>query len=234
MVDRAVILAAGRGTRLGSLTGAVPKPLLDVGGRPVLMRILDGLAGAGVTRVVIVAGYRGRQIAAAVADRAGAEVVYQDRLDGTGGALRVAADRLGAEPFVYGWGDILVDPADYRRVVAGFAGSDAVVGVNEVDDPAAGAAVTLDAADRVLGIVEKPPPGTSGTRWNSAGIGVLGPSIWEHLAGLGRSARGEYELTDALASLVDAGAMVRAVRIAGPWIDIGTPESLAEARRLFA
>jgi NDP-sugar pyrophosphorylase family protein len=233
MVEHGVILAAGRGTRLGRLTDEVPKPLLEVGGRPVLLRILDGLESAGVRRVIVVAGYRSEQVVAAVADRPGVGVVVQDELDGTAGAVRSASAHLRGGPFVYGWGDILIEPGNYRRIMAAAAGADAVIGVNPVDDPAAGAAVTVDGAGRVIDIVEKPPRGTSSTKWNSAGIGVLGASVWPHLAALAPSPRGEYELTDAIAALIAAGADVRAEPILGPWIDIGTPEALAEARRVF-
>ncbi|MCC7365968.1 MAG: nucleotidyltransferase family protein [Dehalococcoidia bacterium] len=237
MISRAVLLAAGRGTRLGTLTNATPKPLLAVGGRPIIVRILDGLRAAGIEDVVIVTGYLGEVIERELGNGAGSgmRIAYrrQETIDGTARALSLARDALGEEPFAFGWGDIVVDAANYRAVVraAGFA--EHVIAVNEVDDPAAGAAVYVDGAMRVERIVEKPAPGTSATRWNNAGFGVLGPGIWPVIAGLAPSPRGEYELPQAIAHLVESGADVRAVPVSGPWFDIGTAESLAAAREAF-
>ena len=116
----AVVLAAGRGTRMGALTAATPKPLLPVAGRPMIEHVLRGFAGAGVRRAVIVTGYLGEQIEAALGDGAqlGLELAYcrQERADGTARALLLAESLLGREPFVVSWGDILVPPAFYRRV----------------------------------------------------------------------------------------------------------------------
>ncbi len=234
MVDRGVILAAGRGTRLGPLTDSVPKPLLDIGGTPLLVRILDGLVEAGVVESVVVAGYRADQVRSALAGRSGVEIVVQTELNGTAGAVALARDAVSGRPFVYAWGDILIRPDNYRRIVEAAASADAVIGINRVEDPSAGAAVTVDGDWRVRGIVEKPPPGSSVTKWNSAGIGVLGPDVWPLIDALAPSPRGEYELTDAMAGLVDDGAIVAAVPIEGPWVDIGTPESLARARELVS
>ena len=57
-IDRAVILAAGRGTRMGAITETVPKPMLPVGGRPILEHILERLTTAGVSKFLIVVGYQ--------------------------------------------------------------------------------------------------------------------------------------------------------------------------------
>ena len=108
-----------------------------------------------------------------------------------------------------------------------------MLGVNEVDDPWAGAAVYVDEQWRVQKIVEKPPQGSSDTRWNNAGLGVLGPEIWPHVDALQPSARGEYELPQAIAALVASGANVGAVPVRGQWFDIGTAEDLETARREF-
>ncbi|HKS92337.1 MAG TPA: sugar phosphate nucleotidyltransferase, partial [Tepidiformaceae bacterium] len=73
----------------------------------------------------------------------------------------------------------------------------------------------------------------STSHWNNAGFGVLGPEIFDVIATLAPSPRGEYELTGALDALVRAGTRIRAVPVEGPWFDIGTPESLDAARAAF-
>jgi len=237
-VQKAVLLAAGRGKRLGALTDSEPKPLLRVAGEPILHRIIAGLAAGGVAEIFVVTGYRAEQLESATGDgsRWGLSIRYarQEPLDGTARAVQLVREQLGDEPFFVGWGDIVVGEANYARVLDAAKPGSAVVAVNMVDDPSAGGAVYVDEAWQVTRIVEKPAPGTSTTNWNNAGLMVLPPQAWPFLDGLTVSDRGEYELPRALAAMVEAGVPALAVPIDGPWFDIGTPESLEAARRYFS
>ncbi len=236
-VTSAVLLAAGRGARLGPLTQDFPKAMLEVGGQPMLHRIIGGLANAGVVRFTIVSGHAAESLEQATGDggRWGVHIRYvrQAVLDGTARALALARSDVGDSSFFVGWGDIVVDAANYGRVIAAAGPTGASLAVNEVDDPHAGAAVEVDDDWAVTRIVEKPPKGTSNTRWNNAGLSVLPPEIWGFVAALQPSSRGEYELPGAIAAFIAAGGRIRAVPIAGPWFDAGTPESLAAARLHF-
>ncbi|MBI2767071.1 MAG: nucleotidyltransferase family protein [Chloroflexi bacterium] len=238
VVTRAVIFAAGRGTRLGALTAETPKPLLDVGGKPIVVHIIDGLIRAGITELVIITGYRAARLEAELGNGAGSAIaidyVRQEQQDGTAHALLLARELLADEPFFWSWGDILVESLSYRRVLRAAALADGVLGVNDVDDPWAGAAVYVGANGRIGRIVEKPPKGTSRTRWNNAGFGVLGPEIWPEIERLEPSAAGEYELPRAIAALIAGGANIVAIPVEGPWFDIGTPEDLAAARMAYS
>ncbi len=235
MTDRAVVLAAGRGTRLGSLTASTPKPLLDVGGQPVVARILEGIAAAGIYRVAVVTGYMADALEDAMWGMAGLsiEFIRQPAPAGTADALSLTRDFTQGQRFFFTWADVLVDPLNYRAVVESATWADAVLAVNEVDDPTAGAAVYVADDYTIEQIVEKPPPGTATTRWNNAGFGVLGEGVWEHIDRLEPSARGELELPDAIRSLIESGGKVLAVPVIGPWFDVGTPESLVAARRYY-
>ncbi len=237
MIEKAVLFAAGRGTRLGALTDDLPKPLLEVRGRPIIVRILEGLIHARVTEFAVITGYRAEQIEYELGNgaQAGVNVRYfrQEQLDGTARALALARRFVGDDSFLFAWGDVLVGSENYRSVIRAAALADGALAVNDVDDPWAGAAVYVDSEMRVERIVEKPPRGTSATRWNNAGLGVLGPAIWPELERLEPSERGEYELPRAIAAMVAAGADLRAVPVQGPWFDIGTPENLEAARRAF-
>ena len=234
MITKAVLLAAGRGSRLGALTGSVPKPLLTVAGRPIIVHILDGLQKAGIEEITIVTGYLGdvleQELGNGEASGLALRYVRQEQLAGTAKALALAREWLNDEQFFVGWADILVRLENYRRLMRGSRLADAAIAVNEVDDPWAGAAVYFDEANVVQRIVEKPPKGTSTTRWNNAGLSVLGPSIWPEVDRLEPSARGEYELPQAVAGLVNRGARVVAVPVEGKWFDIGTAEDLERAR----
>lgn len=244
-VSEAVLLAAGRGTRLGAITANYPKPLLEVGGLPIIVRILDGLVRAGLKEVAIVTGHFASLLESEVGtgEQSGVRIRYfrQERLEGTARALELAREFCGDEQFFFSWGDILVRPENYRHVISASRFAEHVLAVNAVDDPAAGAAVYVDDAPalddghpaRITRIVEKPPPRTSTTRWNNAGFGVLGPGIWDAIAGLAPSPRGEYELPQAIGALIEAGADVRAVAVRGPWFDVGTRDDLERARAEF-
>lgn len=236
-VEQALLLAAGRGARLGNLTRDTPKPLLDVGGQPIIFRILEGLAEAGVRDVTVVTGHLAETLETVLGDgsRWGASVrcVRQERLEGTARAAELARPFLSGAPFFVGWADIVVEGANYAGVIAGSRATGAAIAVNELEDPWAGAAVYVDGAMRVLRMVEKPAKGTSTTHWNNAGLAVLPAGIWDEVDRLEPSERGEYELPQAIAALVASGHPVVAVPIEGPWFDIGTPESLEAARRYF-
>jgi UDP-N-acetylglucosamine diphosphorylase / glucose-1-phosphate thymidylyltransferase / UDP-N-acetylgalactosamine diphosphorylase / glucosamine-1-phosphate N-acetyltransferase / galactosamine-1-phosphate N-acetyltransferase len=235
--ERAVLLAAGRGTRLGALTASFPKAMLPVGGRPIIVRILDGLRAAGITDITIVTGHHAEYLEGELGNggHAGLSLTYvrQQHPEGTARALTLAREALANEPFFFGWGDILVRPENYRAVLRAARFADAVIAVNEVEDPTAGAAVYVDGTMTVQRIVEKPAPGSSTTRWNNAGFGILPPAIWPHIEALQPSPRGEYELPQAIAALIVAGHAVRAVPVEGPWFDVGTPADLERARAEF-
>ncbi|MDX2167148.1 MAG: sugar phosphate nucleotidyltransferase [Deltaproteobacteria bacterium] len=236
----AVVLAAGRGSRMGALTATTPKPLLAVAGRPLIAHVLGGLAAAGVRRAVVVTGYLGAQLEAALGDGSalGLALTYrrQQQADGTARALLLAADALDDAPFVVCWGDILVPAGFYGEFVARFAARpcDAQLAVNAVDDPWRGAAVYVDADGRVTRLEEKPPRGSSTTGWNNAGIMLFTPLVLDYARRLTPSARGEYELPQAVTQMVRDGRHVTAVPVRGPWSDVGTPDDLAAAQALFA
>lgn len=239
-VRRALILAAGRGTRMKGLTEDVPKPMLPVAGRPLLEHIVATLHSAGINRFVMVTGYRAEAIESHFGDgsRLGVEIAYrrQEVRDGTARALLLGRDAIGAQPFLLAWGDILAEPASYPALLETFVAkrADGLLAVTWVEDPCKGAAVYVGAENRIERIVEKPPPGTATTHWQNAGIGVFQPSIFDFAADVNPSPRGEYEIPDALTAMLAAGRALYAFPLRGFWSDVGTPEDLARAEKLLA
>ena len=148
-IRRAVVLAAGRGTRMGEMTAEVPKPMLMVRGKPMLEHILDGLASAGAREFLLVTGYRREMIEDHFRNwRLPVQFRLQDPVNGTGSAARLAHDFACDAPFLLTFGDILCDAGEYTgcaRVLEDNAQTVAVLGVKEVDDPWRGAAVYTDA-----------------------------------------------------------------------------------------
>lgn len=234
---RAVILAAGRGTRLRPHTDTTPKPLIEVAGKPILDHILSGMARAGIREAMVVTGHLAEQVEDYLGDgrRVGLRVSYghQQLLAGSGPATLLAEKFVGGEPFMLSFGDILTSGENYSALLAKFAAHpcDALLGLNEVEDPWAGAAVYVE-GDRVTRLVEKPPRGTSTTRWNNAGVMVLTRCIFPALRALEPSDRGERELPRAVAALIAQGRNVLGLPFTGLWSDVGTAEELERLNRL--
>ena len=179
---KAVVLAAGRGTRLQSLVSTVPKPMLAVGGRPVIDRNLSLLAESGVREVFmnlhhcaeVVTGYCGS------GERWGLKITYafEPQLLGTAGAVRNFGPHLGDGPFFVVYGDNYFDckftalwkAHEERPAIA-------TIALFERDDVTASGVVELDADDRVVGFVEKPRTSEAPSRLINGGLYVLSRAI---------------------------------------------------------
>jgi bifunctional UDP-N-acetylglucosamine pyrophosphorylase/glucosamine-1-phosphate N-acetyltransferase len=213
-----VVLAAGAGTRMRPLTDRRPKPTLPVADRTLVERVVDAATAAGATRIVVVVGYEGDAVRAALDDRP-VEFVTQERRRGTADAVRVARSALADAPFAVLNGDVLYDrPSLSRLYDAGPA-----VGAARVDDPTQyGVLETEDGL--VRGVVEKPadPP----SDLVNAGAYVF-PAAARDWLDVPESDRGEYELTDVLARACEA-VDVRAVAV-DRWLDVGRPWELLAA-----
>jgi dTDP-glucose pyrophosphorylase len=232
-IRKAVVLAAGRGKRMGELTDDLPKPMLPVNGKPMLQHVLEALAAAGVEQAALVVGYRREVILDHFAGY-GLPLTFltQEVPNGTGTATLLAREFAGADPFLLTFGDILCSPAEYTGLGNQLReDTDAVAGVKWVDDPWRGAAVYVDEDCTVTRILEKPAPGTSTTNWNSAGLYAFRQSVFPELERLPLSPRGEYELTTAVETLVSSGRRVRIHAIQHEWRDVGTPEDLNAVRQ---
>lgn len=233
-IKKGVILAAGRGTRMRELTEEVPKPMVQVRGKPLLAHIIEGLVTAGINEVLIVVGYRREAIQNHFRDGSafGLRISYVEQVvqDGTGKVLELAREFCATEPFVLSYGDILVDSSCYRELVR-LAGAEMALTVRYSSDVSKGGAVYLNEAFEVIDLREKQSATEAATHWYNAGIYVFRASIFPFIRNLQRSTRGEYELTDAVRALVQAGHIIKALEIKGAWADVRDPEVLAELNR---
>lgn len=243
---KAVILAAGRGTRMRDLTNEIPKPMLKVQGKPILEHILQGLQQAGIADFFIVTGFRAEVIEGYFADGAkwGARISYGRQLvqDGTGKAPEVAKAFVADSPFLLTYGDILVPPQTYNQMVKRFQqGSfSGVITVTPGQDVTLGGLNFFDEQFCLTRLVEKPTPAQldelrragwlqpGAPVWYNAGIYVFQPVVYEYIARIQKSARGEYELTDAISAMVRAGLKLAGLEIQGRWVDVRDPEVLAK------
>jgi dTDP-glucose pyrophosphorylase len=234
-ITKAVLLAAGRGTRMRELTNELPKPMIAVRGKPILRHIIEGLRGAGVTRFLIIVGYRADVVRQAFGDGAqlGVAIDYAQQLvqDGTGRVVELAKDFSGSEAFVLHYGDILVDPSNYSRLTNLSPETEAIVSVKRNEDVSQGGAVFVNERFELTDLREKPQSNEPTSPWYNAGIYAFRPSIYEFTARLEPSPRGEYELTDAIRALAHSGKKVQALELSGDWADVRDPEILARLNR---
>src|SRR5205814_5634375 len=129
------------------------------------------------------------------------------------------------------YGDILIDRANYPRLVSLTDAMEAMVTVKADEDCTKGGAVFVNERMEVTDVVEKAGPGAPTSPWYNAGVYSFRPSIFEFTAALQPSARGEYELTDAVRALAQSGKRVQALELTGEWADVRDPEILAQLNR---
>jgi dTDP-glucose pyrophosphorylase len=246
---KAVILAAGKGTRMKELTEEVPKPMLPVDGKPILEHIITGILSAGVRDIFIVTGYHAEAIEGYFADGAkwGAHIVCGRQLvqDGTGKAPELAKHFVGESPFILTYGDILVKPETYRRMIDRFNEDDfsGVITVTRGEDVTKGGLNFFDAHFCLERLVEKPSHAQLEELrregwlelhqpvWYNAGIYIFRPSLFHFTAHLQKSPRGEYELTDAVNAMLAAHHKIAGLEIQGRWVDVRDPEVLASLQK---
>jgi mannose-1-phosphate guanylyltransferase len=220
----AVVLVGGFGTRLRPLTDHVPKPMLPIVHRPMIVRLVERLAAGGVTDVVLALGFKPEPFREAFPDgrHGGVRVHYAvepEPLD-TAGAIAFAAREAGVdETFVVANGDIITD-LDVARLVDAHrtAGSLATIHLTPVPDPSAFGVVETDATGVVRRFVEKPAPGETESNLINAGTYVLEPPVLD-LIEPGRKVSIER---DTFPRLVAQGALA-ALATDDYWIDAGRP-----------
>jgi NDP-sugar pyrophosphorylase family protein len=220
---KAVLLAAGLGTRMRGTFGDVPKILVPLGGRPLLDHQLAYLAGQGVDEVAVNLHHH----ADAVVEHLGrgtplpVRVSVEETVLGTAGALLPLAAFLD-EPFVLLYGDVVTD-LRLGGLLERHSGIATLACYPSAELEGKGV-VEVDARGRVTSFVEKGAAGGEGLV--NAGIHVLDPAILGHIrppfADLGH---------DVWPAALAAGAAITAVRVDAYVKDVGTPEALAEAER---
>jgi len=231
---KGLILSGGKGTRLRPLTYTAAKQLVPVANKPVLFYAIEDLVSSGVSEIGIIVGDTAEQIRAAVGDgsRFGAHVTYiqQDKPAGLAHALGTARAYLGDERFVMYLGDNFVREG-IAPLVAAFAASEANAHVllSRVSNPSAFGVAVLE-GDRVVRLVEKPRDLVSDLA--IVGVYMFDHHVFEAVANITPSARGELEITDAIQWLVDHDRVVQPLVLDGYWIDTGKMEDMLEANRL--
>jgi len=218
---KAMLLAAGKGTRMGELTQDTPKPLLPVRGRPLIAYQLDALGRAGYERVVVNTARFGDRIEAELGDGAGFNLRIHYSPEGeepldTGGGILAALPLLGAGPFTVANADVYTD-FDYTRLPAEpEALAHLVLAPNPAHNPGgdfalAGSRVQLSGAES----------------YTYTGIGVLRPELFAE------ARPGRFPLAPLLRHAASQGLVSGEIH-RGRWLDVGTPERLRQLERWIA
>lgn len=227
---KGVILAAGKGTRLYPITHHTAKPLLPIANRPTIHYAFDKLKELGITDICVVVGEMGPQMQAELGDGSayGIQLSYvtQTHPKGLAHAVGFAKDFVGGDEFVLYLGDAIYSEG-FTKHYARFreSGCANLNIVKPVEDPTRFGVANVD-GERIVKLVEKPKEPESNLAM--AGLYFFGPQLWDVLPDLQPSARGEYEITDAIQMLIDRGQTVLAGIYDGVWFDTGTLDSFLE------
>jgi NDP-sugar pyrophosphorylase family protein len=228
-----LLLTAGLGTRMRPLSDVRAKPAVPVAGKPLVRRILAGLAGAGVTRAVLNLHHLPETITAVVGNGSdlGIEVRYswENPVLGSAGGPRRALPLLDADRFLIVNGDTLTD-LDVEQLAAEHASGGALVTLALIPNraPAQYGGVLVNEAGEVTGFVRR---GAAGPSWHFVGLQVAEASAFERLT----SGEPAESVSGLYAALVrEAPGSVRAWRTDGAFHDIGTPADYLATSLAFA
>lgn len=231
---KGLILAAGLGTRLRPITSLRPKPTISVANRPLIHHAVDNLRAAGIDHIGVVVG-----VATEVSIRETLqgyrdvrfEFIMQDPPLGLAHAVKVAQPFLADDPFVMYLSDNLFERGveSFVRAFDPTKGVNAVLALVTVPDPRQLGVAVVDGG-RITRLVEKPaePPSNLAV----AGVYVFDKRIHEAIEGLQPGAKGEFQITDAIQRLIEAGGAVAPVLVEGWWKDTGRAEDILDANRL--
>jgi NDP-sugar pyrophosphorylase family protein len=211
-----VILAAGKGSRLHPITTSTSKAMLPILGKPIVERVMEGIATSGLRDFILVISPDDDQIRDYFESASELDVdlrfVYQNERLGMADALKQAAHLLH-DDFVLSACDNLVSKEDVLRLISewrrqpGLQGLLTLIRVPKADIVKMGI-VSME-GNRVSGIIEKPGPDQARTNIASIPLYCFSPLILGFLAQVQRSPRGEYELQDAIQMLIEDGGDVR-------------------------
>lgn len=233
---KGIILAGGTGSRLRPITHTGPKQIVPVANKPVVEYAIEDLKEAGITKIGVILGNKGRdEIQEFLGDgtRYGVEITYivQGNPLGLAHAAGCARDFVGDDDFVMYLGDNILKSGITDLVESFQTGNySAGIALQAVDDPQAFGIADVNEDGNVTQLIEKPddPP----TDLALIGMYVFSPAIFDVIDGLEPSWRGELEITDAIQSLLDDGQEIDSHIVTGWWKDTGKPEDILDANRL--
>ncbi len=232
---KAIILAAGKGSRLYPVTHHIPKPLLPIAGKPILVHAIETIRSMGISELCIIRStdhaYMEKQLEDYFNSSVNLSFEIQTEQKGLAHALLSAKNWAGKDDFILYLGDAMYD-GDLTPFHQTFVEkcADNMNLVKTVSDPQRYGIAILN-GDKISDLEEK--PGNPRSNLAMAGLYWFNAHIWEIIDNLKPGFRGEYEITDAICELINAKKDVRAAVYNGKWFDTGTLDSYLEANNYF-
>lgn len=225
---KAVIPAAGKGTRLRPITEDTPKCMVQIGNKSIIKHLIQDLKQLNIEEITVVVGYLKEKVTRHLEDCDEIKFVEQEELLGTAKAVGLTSFK---DPFLVVNGDVYLHQKNIEKMLNAYRsnGFDAVIGSKRVENPKEYGVLEVK-NERVKNIIEKPdnPP----TNLINTGIYIFKPEIYKYIQETKISLREEYEITDSIQALIDNGGKVSHQPLDNYWIDIGRKEDLDRARRL--
>ncbi len=245
MVKKAIVLAAGEGTRLKPITDAIPKEMIRVGKKPAIEHVLEVLKAGGIKDVLIIVGWKKHALVDYLGSgkRLGLKIYFrmQEEPLGTAHAVSLGDDFIGDDDFVVMYGDNYITPYNTMKQIVDFhkeKKSKGTLVLNPVHDPRRFGVVKMDEDNKIHGMIEKPTweeaePFKVNDHWlNIAGLMILSSNIFSCIKRIEPGKKGELWLTDAIELMRREGNGIYGYIFSGKRFDIGTFESLREADKL--
>lgn len=245
-MKKAIIPAAGQGTRLKPITDAIPKEMIRVGKKPAIMHVLSVLKAGGVEDALIIVGRKKHAIIDYLGsgERFGMNIYYrmQEEPKGTAHAVELGRDFIEeGEDFCVMYADNYFTPYKTMKEIVDFHeakdGAGTLV-LNPVDDPRRFGVVDIDDEKKIHGMIEKPTweeaePYKVDDHWlNIAGLMIVNSKLFDYIEKTPEGKKGERWLTDSIELMREDGNEFYGYEFTGKRFDIGTFESLREADRL--
>ncbi len=230
---KAVILVAGKGTRLWPLTDNTPKPMLNVAGRPLLEWMIMRVKEAGVNDILLVTNYLEERFKEYFGDgsKHGVKISYKTQKEtlGTANAFYQAKEFVGEDRFMALYGDHFIAPGVLKKIKDNHKEGEVAVGSLLVDDPSQYGAFELD-GEYIKKVVEKPPKGKEPSKYANVGIYIFPHGVFKYIEETPKSTRGEYEITDTMQLMINDNILLKKHDLGiQDWLDIGLPWNLLEA-----
>ncbi|MDP2704061.1 MAG: sugar phosphate nucleotidyltransferase [bacterium] len=232
---KCVIAAAGKGTRMLELTKDRPKHVIEVLNKPFLFYLLENLKKGGVDELILVVGYQKQAMEKFAEDyKNDFKITLVDQFEkfgkkyGTSVPIEAAKEYVEDETFLAVYGDNLYSPNDVKRLIE--TEDTNYMCVLEHDHPENYGVTVADSGGYLTRIVEKPKEYISNCI--NTGLYKFTPEIFEEVARVGLSSRGEYELTDAIQALAEKHK-VKVLKLQDYWLDFGKPEDIATVEKFL-
>jgi len=245
LIKKAVVLAAGKGTRLRPLTLAMPKEMIRVGVKPVIEHAIEVLKAGGIKDILIIVGRKKEAIMDYLGsgEWLGVNIYYriQDKPKGSAHAVYYGRDFVGSEDFVVMYGDNYLKPYEAMKDIVKFhenKKADATLVLHSVKDPQRFGIAKIDRGGKVLGIIEKPSLKEAKSYRNNdvyrniAGLLILKHTIFAYIEKTKPGKGNEIWLTDSVELMRSDGHRIFGFVFDGTRYDIGTFESLREADKM--